>query len=162
GEEDRSDLEREIQLNYVAPLRFMATFADLLRASRPARVINVGSVAGRAPVIGPGYSAAKAAVMALSEAANLTWPDEGVVVSQVNPGLIATEGFAQSEFMRTPLKHFIGYPQDVAKVIRDVAEKGTRERTVPRWYRPAYVIRHIAPPVYFAVARQVNHYRQRG
>src|SRR5690625_4024156 len=46
GEEDRSDLEREIQLNYVAPLRFMATFADLLRASRPARVINVGSVAG--------------------------------------------------------------------------------------------------------------------
>ena len=159
GEAQRSDMEREIQLNYVAPLRLMATFADLLRESRPARVINVASVAGRAPVIGPGYSAAKAALIALSEATNLTWPDQGVTVSQVNPGLIATEGFSQSEFMRTPLRRLIGQPEDVAKAIRDVAQKGTRERTVPRWYRAAYVIRHVAPPVYFAAAKGVRKFR---
>ena len=156
GEDQRLDVEREIALNYVAPMRLMAAFAGLLRHSRPARVINVASVAGRMPVIGPGYSAGKAALIALSEATHLTWPDDGVTVSQVNPGLILTEGFPQTDFMRTPIRRLIGEPDDVAEAIRQVAITGARERTVPRWYRAAYLLRHLAPPLYFAAARRVR------
>lgn len=156
GPAELADVEREMALNYTAPVRLMAAFADLLRASRPARVINVASVAGKLAVNAPGYAASKFALVGFSEAVGLQWAADGVTVSQVNPGFVRTEGFTQSAVLRTPAGRLVLTPQMVASAIVEVAATGARERTVPRWYRPFVVLRHVAPPLYWAIARRVG------
>ena len=148
--DDVADVARLMDLNFMGVVRCMGAFADLLAASAPSRVINVASVAGKLAAGEPGYTASKFAVVGFTEAVGLDWPRRGVTVSQVNPGFIRTEGFTQKRFAGTPLERLVGNPDMVADAIVAVARSGARERTVPRWYRPAVALRHIAAPLYWA------------
>lgn len=157
GWDDRESVAAAMDLNYQGVVRCMAAFADTLAASAPSRVINVASVAGKLAVGMPGYSASKFAVVGFSEAVGLAWARRGVTVSQVNPGFIRTEGFPQDRFMASPLaRRLVGEPQMVADAVLEVARSGVRERTVPRWYRPLVVLRHVAPPLYWAAVRRIS------
>lgn len=155
GWDDRSAMAHAMDVNYLSGVRCMGAFAELLRTSAPSRVINVASVAGKLAVEAPGYAASKFALVAFTEAVGLDWAEHGVTVSQVNPGFIHTEGFPQDTLMGSGLtRRLVGRPDMVGRAIRDVARTGTRERTVPRWYRLFVVLRHVAPPAYWAMVRR--------
>ncbi len=156
GRDDLDDALHTIDVNLLGTMRATAAFADLLKASAPSRVINVASVAGKLGVGPAGYAASKFGVVGFSEALSLSWARQGVVVCQLNPGFIETEGFDQAQVKRTPLRRGIGKPGDVAEAILDALERGQVERTVPRWYRAFVVTRHLAAPVYRAVAMRMD------
>lgn len=136
-----------LDTNLLGTMRVTAAFAELLAASAPARVVNVASVAGKLGIGPAPYVASKFGMVGLSEALDLVWADRDVRVSQVNPGFITTEGFPQEWTRGTPIARLVGVPDDVARAIVGVVVRGTRERTVPRWYRPLVVLRHTAAPL---------------
>lgn len=142
-----------MDLNFTGAVRCMGAFADLLALSAPSRVINVASVAGKLAAGQPAYTASKFALVGFTEAVGLEWAARGITVSQVNPGFVRTEGFPQDRFAGTPLDRLVGHPGMVADAIAEVARSGARERTVPRWYRPAIAIRHVAAPLYWSGIR---------
>lgn len=155
--EDRADLDdtlRTIDVNLLGTLRCLAAFAGLLRDSAPARVVNVASVAGKVGIGPAAYAASKFGMVGASEALALSWRPRGVTVCQLNPGFIATEGFPQTDIKRGPLGRLVGAPDDVAEAVLEAAVAGVTERTVPRWYRVFVVLRHVAPPLYWAAARR--------
>lgn len=157
GPDDLADVGRTMDLNLLGSVRCMTELSDLLFRSAPARVINVASVAGKLGVGPPAYVASKFALVGFTEAIGPDWARKGVTVSQVNPGFIQTEQFPQDELRANPLtRRIVGTPEDVAAAIVEVAHKGTRERTVPRWYRAGTVARHIVPPAYRAAAKRIS------
>lgn len=151
--DDLEAVQRTMDLNFTGAVRCMGAFAELLEASAPSRVINVASMAGKLAAGEPGYTASKFALVGFTEAVALDWAARGVTVSQVNPGFIRTEGFTQERFTGTPLERLVGTPDMVAEAIVEVARRGLAERTVPRWYRPLTVARHVAAPLYRAGVR---------
>jgi NAD(P)-dependent dehydrogenase (short-subunit alcohol dehydrogenase family) len=156
GRDDLDDALRTIDVNLLGTFRCTAAFADLLEASAPSRVVNVASVAGKLGIGPAGYAASKFGMVGMSEALALAWAERGVTVCQLNPGFIETEGFTQAQIKRTPLGRLVGRPEDVAEAVVDVLANGRTERTVPRWYRSFVVVRHLATPVYAAVASRLD------
>jgi NAD(P)-dependent dehydrogenase (short-subunit alcohol dehydrogenase family) len=156
GRGDLDDAMRTIDVNLLGVLRCMAAFADLLEAGAPSRVVNVASVAGKVGIGPAAYAASKFGVVGLSEATGLSWAERGITVCQLNPGFIETEGFPQDQIKRSPMARILGAPDDVADGVLDALRTGTTERTVPRYYRGAVVMRHLAAPVYRAVASRME------
>lgn len=89
---DSDDLQREVALDVVAPMRLMRAVLPGMVARRSGGILNVASVA--AFQAGPGnavYSAAKAFVLSLSEAVHEEALGAGVHVTVVCPGATRTE-----------------------------------------------------------------------
>ncbi|MFP4149242.1 MAG: SDR family NAD(P)-dependent oxidoreductase [Nitriliruptoraceae bacterium] len=156
GRDALDDAVHTIDVNLLGPIRCMAAFADLLEASAPARVVNVASVAGKLGVGPAAYAASKFGLVGFSEATGFAWASRGVTVCELNPGFIETEGFTQEQIKRTPLARLVGQPEDVARAVHEVLLSGAAERTVPRWYRALVVTRHVATPVYRAIASRME------
>jgi NAD(P)-dependent dehydrogenase (short-subunit alcohol dehydrogenase family) len=152
GRDDVDDALRTIDINLGGTIRCMGAFAELLADSAPSRVINVASVAGKLAVGPAAYAASKFGQVGFSEATHLAWSRRGVTVTQLNPGFIETEGFPQNDIKRSALARLIGTPEDVARAIHRTLLDGAPERTVPGWYRPFVVLRHVASPVWWAGA----------
>jgi NAD(P)-dependent dehydrogenase (short-subunit alcohol dehydrogenase family) len=155
GPEDVADLQAVLDVNLVGAARCAAAFADLLEASAPSRVINVGSVAGKVGVGPPAYAASKFGLVGFSEALRPDWARRGIAVCQLNPGFVRTEGFPQEHLMETPMGRLVITPEEVAEAVVAVARSGARERTVPRWYRGITVTRHVAAPAFWSAARKL-------
>lgn len=151
GRQDLDEVRRVMDTNFFGVVRCTAAFGELLAASAPSRVINVGSVAGKVAAGMAGYGASKFALVGFSENLRGRWLRHGVAVGQLNPGFIRTEGFPQARLRGTPLDRLVGQPADVARAVTAMARSGAAERTVPRWYRGAVVLRHFAPPLWRAV-----------
>ncbi|HEX2025925.1 MAG TPA: SDR family NAD(P)-dependent oxidoreductase [Actinomycetota bacterium] len=123
-------------------------------------VVNVASLAGRYALPGASvYTAAKHGVVAFSESLYHELRPQGVVVTSVNPGLVATEGFfpADSPLWRDRLvRPFIMSPERVARTIVHVVRtrKGP-EVSVPRWLAAPQAARVLAPPLYRAALARV-------
>lgn len=155
GRDELDDALRTVDVNLLGTIRCAAAFADLLEDSAPSRMVNVASVAGKLGIGPAGYAASKFGAVGFSEALTFSWAPRGVAVCQLNPGFIQTEGFPQTRFLRSPLRRLVGRPEDVADAVVDVLRSGQPERTVPRWYRAAVVVRHIAAPLYRAGASRM-------
>jgi NAD(P)-dependent dehydrogenase (short-subunit alcohol dehydrogenase family) len=80
------DLRRQFEVNVVGALALTQALLPLLRRSL-GRIVNVGSIAGRAPlpIAGP-YSASKAALASLTASLRLELSPFDVLVSYVEPG----------------------------------------------------------------------------
>lgn len=152
GPDDLDDLVRTMQTNVIGPANCMALFRDLLVSSAPSHVVNVASVAGKIGIGPAAYAASKFALVGFSESLALSWARDGITVTQLNPGLIATEGFPQAQVLRTRLARLVGKPDDVADAVVDVIVRRPRERTVPRWYHGFVVMRHVMPGVFWRAA----------
>jgi NAD(P)-dependent dehydrogenase (short-subunit alcohol dehydrogenase family) len=130
--EDYTDAEVDLiwRVNVTGAFNCLRAAAPLLRSSAaagagPTSVVNVASVSGVRPTRGEApYSAAKAAVIALTRAAALEWAPE-VRVNCVSPGFIHTplnDVLVQDEVARsgiearTPLGR-IGTADETASVI---------------------------------------------
>jgi NAD(P)-dependent dehydrogenase (short-subunit alcohol dehydrogenase family) len=161
GRDDLDDALTTLDVNLLGTVRCLAAFADLLEASAPSRVVNVASVAGKLGIGPAAYAASKFGVVGLSEALALSWAPRGITVCQLNPGFIVTEGFPQSHLAHGPMARLLGEPDDVAARVLEVLRTGVTERTVPSWYRPLVTVRHLAPPLYRAIASRSGRARGR-
>lgn len=85
-----SDLRRQLEVNVIGQVAVTQAFLPLLRAAR-GRIINMGSIAGRAtmPLMGP-YSASKYALEAVTDALRLELLPWSIHVSIIEPGAVAT------------------------------------------------------------------------
>lgn len=159
GPESVDGLLHTMQVNFVGAVHTTAALHDLLASSAPSQVINVASVSGKVGVGPADYCASKFALVGFSEALSLSWAHEGITVTQLNPGFIATEGFPQRQLVASRFGRLVGAPEDVADAVADVVRSRARERTVPRWYRPLVALRHLAAPVFWAGASRTSRAR---
>jgi short-subunit dehydrogenase len=145
--------------NLVSVMVATKLFLDPLVEAR-GHVVNVASLAGRYALPGASvYTASKHAVVALSESLYYELKDEGVMVTSVNPGIVATEGFFPkgSPLWKDPtLKPFIMKPERVAKAIVDaIRHRRGPEISVPRWLAAPQAFRVLAPPLYRAAIQRI-------
>ena len=85
------DLRKQLEVNVIGQIAVTQAFLPLIRRGR-GRIVNMGSVAGRAPsapLIGP-YAASKMALEALTDSLRLELAGWGIHVAIVEPGSIAT------------------------------------------------------------------------
>ena len=142
------------ETNFIAVLEAVKVFLPMLIESR-GHIVNVASLAGRYALPGAAvYSASKHAVVAFSESLYHELRPQGVMVTVVNPGLVATEGFfpADSPLWRDPVvRPFIMTPNRVARaIVRVLQRRSGPEVSVPRWLAAPQAIRVLAPPLYRA------------
>lgn len=94
GEASDEDIAAIFDVNFFAPLRLIQAALPHLRAQRSGHIINITSIAGRAPGIGAGiYAAAKHAVEGLSKALAQEVAAHGIAVTTVAPGAFRTDFF---------------------------------------------------------------------
>jgi uncharacterized protein len=144
---DPERVEQVLATNFLGTVWTTRAFMPLLEAGRPARLVNVVSVAGTVsvPPMGP-YSASKHAQLAFSRAAAAQLSPRGIRVLTVNPGFVHTEGFPNREQLRNPLlRRMVIEPEQVASHILDALDRGAVETFVPGWYRAAAVVQALAP-----------------
>lgn len=162
--EHRSDLDTALEVldvNLAGTVRCCAAFADLLAASAPSQVVNVASVAGKLGLGPAAYVASKFGMVGLTEALGVAWRARDVVVTQVNPGFVQTEGFPQTWAQGTPAARLVVGPDVVARAVSRAVRRRSEEVTTPRWYRTFVVLRHVATPVWRALGRRTEVPRRR-
>jgi short-subunit dehydrogenase len=139
-------LERVVRVNLLGVLLITKAFLPAMLERGSGHVVNVASLAGR--YAAPGltvYGATKHAVVAFSESLGYEVEPRGVLVTAVNPGFVATEGFPQADLP----KALVMAPERVAAAIVDAVRRGrTPEVFVPRGAGALQVFRVLTPPLY--------------
>ena len=149
---DLERIEETIRTNVLSVMWATKLFLPMMLERGRGHVVNVASLAGRYAVPGASvYSAAKHGVVAFSESLFYELKDRGVLVTAVNPGFVATEGFPHTD--KDPW--MVMKPERVAATIVDVLRRGRApEVTIPRWIAPAQAVRVLVPPLYrFGLSR---------
>lgn len=152
-------IEEVTRINYLGVLYCTKAFLPLMLREGRGHIVNVASLAGRYAVPGQSvYTAAKHAVVAFSESLSYELAPRGILVTVVNPGLVATEGFPHTD--KDP--RLVMKPERIARVIVDVVRKGRGpEVSVPRWMSLFQAVRVLAPRLYrFGVRRTAGRVRQ--
>ncbi|HEY3211064.1 MAG TPA: SDR family oxidoreductase [Actinomycetota bacterium] len=149
-------IERIAGVNYIGVLYCTKLFLPMMLAAGRGHVVNVASLAGRFAVPGSSvYSSTKHAVVAFSEALYYELASSGIVVTAINPGLVATEGFPHRDAVEAGRK--VMSPDDVARLIVRVVKEGIGpERSIPRWMAALQAFRVLAPPLYRFGLKQVT------
>jgi uncharacterized protein len=143
------NVRRTMDVNFDAVVRLTESLLPLLRRSAPSSIVNVSSTAGRIGRPGMGaYSASKYALAGWTESLEHEERRHGVHVGNVLPGFVATEGFPQSQLLRSAATRWIvSKPDKVADAIMDAGPGGKAERYVPRAYGLIPVFRSLLPGV---------------
>ncbi|HXX75813.1 MAG TPA: SDR family oxidoreductase [Nitrospiraceae bacterium] len=136
-------LRRQFEVNVFGQIAVTQAFLPLLRKGR-GRIVNMGSIAGRAtiPLMGP-YSASKFALEALTNALRLELQQWGIQVSVIEPGAIATPIWEKSVNAARDLEvaddssAAIGYTELIMR-IKETVEKAA-DRAIP----PDAVVRAV-------------------
>jgi short-subunit dehydrogenase len=149
-------IQRIAGVNYLGVLYCTKVFLPMMLREGRGHVVNVASLAGRFAVPGSSvYSSTKHAVVAFSEALYYELAPRGIVVTAINPGLVATEGFPHRDAVEAGRK--VMSPDDVAGLIVRVVKEGIGpERSIPRWMAALQAFRVLAPPVYRFGMKQVT------
>jgi len=89
----RIEIERFMQVNYIAVYSLTQSFYPLIKKSSHGRIIMVGSRTVFTGTPGmAGYIESKAAVMSLARVLAVELGGEGITVNSVAPGMVATPG----------------------------------------------------------------------
>jgi short-subunit dehydrogenase len=109
---------REMEVNYFGPLQLLHHLAPTLARNGGGAVVNIGSLAGltNIPVL-PTYSASKAALHSLTQAARSLLGAQGTAVFGVYPGPVDTDMTRELVLPKT-------LPRDVAFAILDAIGAG--------------------------------------
>jgi NADP-dependent 3-hydroxy acid dehydrogenase YdfG len=120
AEADPEDWRAMYEVNVIGALRVTQALLPALVASGRGHVVLMGSTAGRIVYEGGGgYTAAKHAATALAETLRLELSGQPVRVTEIAPGMVATEEFS--------LNRFGGDRARAAKVYEGVAEPLTAD-----------------------------------
>jgi NAD(P)-dependent dehydrogenase (short-subunit alcohol dehydrogenase family) len=133
GDDTDADLERVLAINLLGSARTIHAVLPIMKAQRRGSIVNVGSIAGEAGVMGI-YSASKFGLRGLSDTLRREVASYNIGVTLVEPGFVRGE-------MNAAMGDGLPSPDIVAAAIVAAAERPRRRVIVP-WY---YTI-----PVYFA------------
>jgi short-subunit dehydrogenase len=144
--QSHEQIESVVRVNLLGVLHATRAFLPGMSARGRGHVVNIASLAGRfAPPGTAVYTATKHAVVAFSESLNYDAERSGARVTAVNPGLVATEGFPQSNVP----SFLVMSPERVARaILKVVRDDIAPEYSVPRWVAPLQVFRVLTPPLY--------------
>ena len=132
------EIERVLAVNLLGAARLMHAVLPVMKAQRRGAIVNVGSVAGEAAVMGI-YSASKFGLRGLSDSVRREVRSFGIGVTLVEPG-----------FVRTPMNpgmNNLPGPEIVADAIVAAVERPRRSRIVPRSYGLAVFLVKTFPGV---------------
>lgn len=89
---DLEGFRRDLEVNFFSTIKVMRAFTPILKANTDCRIINIASIAKfvNFPFIA-GYSASKAALYSVTQAARIELSPYGIAVHAVNPGAIDTD-----------------------------------------------------------------------
>lgn len=128
------DLGRIIDVNLRAPIVLTRLALPYLRKSDDAAIINVASLAGRAPVPGSAtYGASKAGLRMFSYALAEELQDSNIKIAVVSPGPIDT-GFIMDDIDTVSDLTFsqpLSTAEDVAQTVLDLCGNNVREQSMP-------------------------------
>jgi NAD(P)-dependent dehydrogenase (short-subunit alcohol dehydrogenase family) len=112
---------REMEVNYFGPLQLLQRLAPALAKNGGGAVVNIGSAAGLTNVpFFPTYSASKAALHSLTQAARMLLKSQGTSVFGVYAGPIDTDMVRQLALPKTSAR-------DVAHAVLDGIEAGRED-----------------------------------
>lgn len=113
----RDEWSRMVDLNFNALFDVTRALLPRMIARKSGHVVVIGSIAGRSAFVGGScYAATKHAVMAFTECLMLEVRDDGVKVSVVNPGSVATSFSSRSD------PNWMISPEDVAEAVAKVLD----------------------------------------
>jgi NAD(P)-dependent dehydrogenase (short-subunit alcohol dehydrogenase family) len=116
-----SQARREMEVNYFGPLQLLQSLAPSLASNGGGAVVNIGSAAGLTNVpFFPTYSASKAALHSLTQAARILLRAQGTAVFGVYPGPVDTDMVRELAMPKTS-------PREVALSILDGIEAGQED-----------------------------------
>jgi NADP-dependent 3-hydroxy acid dehydrogenase YdfG len=147
-------IQNIVQVNLTGVLFGTRAFLPGMLARGHGHIVNMASIAGRFAAPGAAvYSATKHGVVAFSESLNYETEGSHVLITAVNPALVATEGFPQWHLPRAVVMK----PERVAEaVVRVIVEGIAPEYAVPRWLSPLQSFRVLTPPLYRWGMRRVR------
>jgi short-subunit dehydrogenase len=139
-------IERIVRVNVLGVMFGTHAFLPGMVRRGRGHIVNVASLAGLFAAPGAAvYSATKHAVVAFSESMNVSTRPHGVLVTAVNPGFVATEGFPDRGRPRV----LTLTPERVADTIVKVVREGIApEYSIPRWLASLQAFRVLTPPLY--------------
>jgi NAD(P)-dependent dehydrogenase (short-subunit alcohol dehydrogenase family) len=116
-----SQARREMEVNYFGPLQLLQSLAPSLARNGGGAVVNIGSAAGltNVPFL-PTYSASKAALHSLTQAARILLRSQGTAVFGVYAGPVDTDMVRELAMPKTSAR-------DVAFAILDGIEAGQED-----------------------------------
>jgi NAD(P)-dependent dehydrogenase (short-subunit alcohol dehydrogenase family) len=125
---DPAGWDHELRVNLAGAFHCVQALVPAMAARGFGRVVNIASVAARAPAPRqPAYTASKAGLIAFTQAVAQEFGERGVTANAVLPGLIATPlGLSMPEPLRaaiagsTPLRR-LGQPAEVAALVAFLA-----------------------------------------
>ena len=130
-----ADLGMMIDVNLKAPIILTRIALPYLREAGGGAVINVGSLAGRAPIPGSAsYAASKAGLRSFTYALGVELADSNIKLAVVSPGPIDT-GFIMADIDATSDLTFsqpISTAEEVAQAILDLCGNNLREQSMPK------------------------------
>ena len=130
-----TDLGRMIDVNLKAPIMLSRIALPYLHEAGGGAIVNVGSLAGRAPIPGSaGYAASKAGLRSFTYALGLELADSNIKLAVVSPGPIDT-GFIMADIDATSDLTFsqpISTAEEVAQAILDLCSGNQREQSMPK------------------------------
>ncbi len=132
---EATDLGKMIDVNLKAPLMLSRIALPYLREAGGGAIINVGSLAGRAPIPGSaGYAASKAGLRSFTYALGMELADSNIKLAVVSPGPIDT-GFIMADIDATSDLTFsqpISTAEEVAQAVLDLCGNNLRELSMPK------------------------------
>lgn len=112
---------REMEVNYFGPLQLIQQLAPTLAKNGGGAAVIVNSAAGLTNVpMFPTYSASKAALHSLTQAARILFASQGTAVFGVYPGPVETDMTRDLPLQKSPAR-------DVAFAILDAVEAGQED-----------------------------------
>ncbi len=132
---DAHDLGKIIDVNLKAPIMLSRIALPYLNEAGGGAIINIGSLAGRAPIPGSAtYAASKAGLRSFTYALGIELADSNIKLAVVSPGPIDT-GFIMADIDATSDLTFsqpISTAEEVAQAVLDLCGNSSREHPMPR------------------------------
>ena len=132
---DAADLGKMIDVNLKAPIILSRIAIPYLQEAGGGAIINVGSLAGRAPIPGSaGYAASKAGLRSFTYALGMELADSNIKLAVLSPGPIDT-GFIMADIDATSDLTFsqpISTAEEVAQAVLDLCGNSLRELSMPK------------------------------
>jgi NAD(P)-dependent dehydrogenase (short-subunit alcohol dehydrogenase family) len=112
-----AEMARVFEVNVYGPIRLIRAVLPRLRAQRSGHIINITSIAGRAPNAGSGvYAATKSAMEGLSHSLSQEVGPLGIKVTAVAPGAFRTDFLSDHSVRKSP-SWSVDYAGSAGKVI---------------------------------------------
>ncbi|WP_159561067.1 SDR family NAD(P)-dependent oxidoreductase [Streptococcus halichoeri] len=160
---DSAEIAEMFAVNTLASITFARLIGHQMASRGRGHIINIVSMAGLiASSKSTVYSATKFAMIGYSNALRLELADQGVFVTTVNPGPIATGFFDQADpsgQYLASVSRFTLQPQQVAKRIVAVLDRPKRELNLPFLLAAANTFYALFPRLSDFFARKVFNYK---